>query len=152
MQRQRSSEPVRGQRSGLVDLVDVDEVEALGDGEAHRRPGGPREPLEDGVRSPDEGVVVVTGGDLEDREPDAVALADRVALDEPLLLQRGEQPPGRAAVQPTCTSELGDGRGLRGVRDRLEQRGGPLDRLHRARACAFVDLVHHVNQHRTMRP
>jgi hypothetical protein len=42
------------------------------------------------VHSPDEGVVVVAGGDLEDGETDAVAPADRVTLDEPLLLERGE--------------------------------------------------------------
>src|SRR6476661_10290775 len=83
------------------------------------------------MRATDERVVVAGGCHLEDRVPDAVALCLGIALDETLAVERCEQPPRRAAVEPDLRRELGDAERARALRHCFQQRGGAVDRLNR---------------------
>ena len=134
MQRHRPAEPVRRHHVRRVDLVDVDEAEAPRDREVRRLAGLVARALEHGPAAAHERVDVGAGGDAEEGVAEAVALADRVALDQAVAVERREQPPGRAPVEPAGGGELVHGRAVRAVRDRLDQRRGAVDRLDRLRA------------------
>ena len=134
MQRNGAAEPVRRHDLRRIDLVDVDEVEPLGDREIRRLGRVTRELLEDRARAADERVDVGTGGDAQERVAEAVALAHRVALDQAVRIERRQQAPGGAAVEHARLGQLDDGRRAARVGDRLEERRRPVDRLDRARA------------------
>src|SRR5712691_7931811 len=142
VQREGAAEPVRRHDLRRLDLMHVDEVEALRDREVHGLARLVCELLEHRMCAPHERVVVTGRRDLEDRVADAVALRRRVALDEALAVERREQAPRGAAVEPALRGELDDRQRLLAVCDRFQKRRGAVDGLDRAEARGGLDVGH----------
>ena len=99
------AEPVRRHHVPRLDLVGVDELEPARDGEVDGLAGGVGEPAQDRVREADERLVPRGRGEPQHGEAEPVAVRLRVALDEPVVLERREDPPRRAAVEPARVGE-----------------------------------------------
>ena len=114
---------------GRIGLVDVDEAEALGDGERDDLAGGLGGALEQRPQPAGQRVVILRRRELEGGVADHVAPGRGIAFDEPVRLERCEQPPGGAAVDAAALGELlRAARRSRG-RHRLEQPQRAIDGL-----------------------
>src|SRR6185295_19155110 len=133
VQRGRAAEPVGGHHVRRLHLVDVHELHAPRDREARRLEARLGERAQRGAGAADERVVPGRGAEGDERVADLVAAGRRVALDEALVLERGEDPPRGAAVQPAAVGELEDGRGPAVGAERIEQLRRPRHRLHALR-------------------
>ena len=114
-----------------------------------------RETLEHRPRLADERIRLRARRDAQERVAEAVALADRIALDQPVRVERREQPPGGAAVQAAGRRELDDGGRLAAVGDRLDQHRRAVDRLDRPLTAGLrlgVVAVHQLRHRDTPPP
>ena len=119
-----------------VDLVDVLEVEAGRHGERDALLDVPAELLEHGPGPADDGVVARSPPRAAPRRNRPRSAGSPVLLDEAVVLERGQQAPGRRAVDAAGPAELLGAQRTVARGDRLEQRGGPvhgLDPLPRGR-------------------
>src|SRR5439155_2608994 len=103
-------------------LVDIDQAEGAGGGKRDDLACLLRHPRDDRAQAAGDGVVLCSRRHLEGGVTYRVALGERVSLDHAVRLERGEQPPGGAAVDAACERQLtGRSRGW-ASRDRLQQR------------------------------
>ena len=114
---------------GRIRLVDVDEAEALDHRERHDLAGGLGRARQQRPQPACERVVILGGRELERGVSDDVAPGRGVALDEPVPLERREQPPGGAAVDAAALRQLERAARRVGSGDRLEQPQRAIDRL-----------------------
>jgi hypothetical protein len=116
-----------------VGLVDVDEAEPLHRGKGGDLAGGRRHPLEDRAHAAGERVDVGCRRQLDRRVARPVPLRGRVALDQPVGLQRRQQAPRGAAIEAAAAGQLPGGRRLGSGGHGLQQQRGSIDRLHGVR-------------------
>lgn len=102
------SQPARGQHCGRHHFVDVDQAGALGHCQVGGLAGFHAGSFQDRMRDPYQAAGACGRRELVHHEPDRVAIGARVAFHQSVMLQRGQQPPRRGAVQPTCCREVGE--------------------------------------------